>query len=66
MSWSKIGLSVSLCFQVLLCEEEGGIFSAPREGDRKKLQRDVHFFCPGGQLLRLKTREVTKIKCKQK
>lgn len=51
-----------LCLKFLLCEEEGGIFSAPCEGDRKELQCDVHFFGPSGQLLRLKARKVTKLK----
>lgn len=57
---SKTGLSVSVWLGFLLSEEEGGIFSAPREGDGKELQCDVHFLCPGGQLLRLETRKVSK------
>lgn len=43
----------------LLCIEDGGVFSAPREGDGEEPQDDVHLSCTGCQLLCLERKDDT-------
>lgn len=45
----------------LLCKEEGGVFSALREGDGEESQGDVHLPGIRGQFLRLKNRKIKMI-----